>query len=388
MKQRKHGFSSKEGFALQCESAEKDKFSRTVGTLSIICFAFMLFLFGALVFLLPQESFSENENRVLATTKSLSNANADQFVKKIPSVLSDQFPFRERLASLHASVCLAFVGRANGVRVENRNVLSEEIRADIDSVSYLEESASAINELRFRFEKELNINSVVAICPPPYFIHSPKRSDSQTRTLLYSALRDLEFYDLSSYLNYEKSPYFSTDHHWNADGAYNAYFALCDELGVAPYVSSDFNRLCISEYFYGTTWSKACLPGISPDCFYTYRYEGDDDFRISGDIEHTGLYFSDFLSKKDKYSYFLGGNYGYIRIESSTQSERPTLLLIKDSYANALVPFLARHFDLIMIDPRYFYGDVFEIAKSSDQVLFLFGLTSLMTDIGLVNLTF
>ena len=92
-----------------------------------------------------------------------------------------------------------------------------------------------------------------------------------------------------------------------------------------------------------------------------------------------GFYDMTARSRKDKYSVFLGGNYGYIRIEGEGK-DRPRLLLLKDSYANSLIPFLARHFDIDAVDPRYFRGDIKDIAGTCDRALILYSIDQLATD--------
>jgi hypothetical protein len=74
----------------------------------------------------------------------------------------------------------------------------------------------------------------------------------------------------------------------------------------------------------------------------------------------------------------MGGNYSRIQIRSENTT-RPSVLLIKDSFANSVIPFLARHFDLDVIDPRYFRGDISSLIKESkcDKTLVLIGAGTL-----------
>ena len=54
----------------------------------------------------------------------------------------------------------------------------------------------------------------------------------------------------------------------------------------------------------------------------------------------------------------MGGNHPLTTVETGTANGR-TLLLIKDSYANALVPFLAAHYQtIVLVDPRYYKTDL------------------------------
>ena len=55
------------------------------------------------------------------------------------------------------------------------------------------------------------------------------------------------------------------------------------------------------------------------------------------------------------------------------------MLLLCDSYGDALAPFLARHFNLDIIDPRYYGGSVHELVKENKYtaVLVYFGMDTL-----------
>ena len=57
----------------------------------------------------------------------------------------------------------------------------------------------------------------------------------------------------------------------------------------------------------------------------------------------------DYLSEKDKYGALLDGTHNIQTVFSKTE-ERERLLVVKDSFANLLVPFLARHFDLVILN--------------------------------------
>jgi len=94
-----------------------------------------------------------------------------------------------------------------------------------------------------------------------------------------------------------------------------------------------------------------------------------------------GFYDRSYLEGKDKYGALIGGNNGRVRITDTENPDKPTLLLIKDSFAHAAVPYLAEHFQLEILDLRYWRGSTSELAVEigADQVLILTGLDSLAT---------
>ena len=192
--------------------------------------------------------------------------------------------------------------------------------------------------------------------------------------------------------------WFRTDHHWTARGAYEAYVALADTLGYEPYPLSDFTEETISRAFFGTTYASAGMRWTEADTLSLFRYEGDENFVTEiiegGQVVRSikGLYDQDALATHDKYSVFLGGTNTHIRVRSTQGEDRPVLFLIKDSYAQSLSPFLARHFDLILLDPRTFKtaGGTVDALLSDyapDRVLVLYGIDTLCDSASLRVLT-
>ena len=94
------------------------------------------------------------------------------------------------------------------------------------------------------------------------------------------------------------------------------------------------------------------------------------------------LYDTSKLKEKDKYAMFLGGNSGLIDIRTTADST-DRLLIVKDSYANSLVPFLTPYYrEIFMVDPRYYYGDIHEIMENNKitSVLFLYNGNTFVED--------
>jgi hypothetical protein len=189
--------------------------------------------------------------------------------------------------------------------------------------------------------------------------------------------------------------WYKTDHHWTAEGAYHAYAALGEVLGYEPYPQSDFFAQAVTDAFYGTTYATAGLRDTAPDTITLMRYEGDVQCRtiIHGAKERVldGLYDMDAATSDDPYNVFLGGTNAHVTVEPATTG-LPTLLIVKDSYAQSLAPFLSRHFRLILIDPRSFKPDaattLWSIVEQEkpDAMLILCGIDTLCSDLNLRSL--
>ena len=97
---------------------------------------------------------------------------------------------------------------------------------------------------------------------------------------------------------------------------------------------------------------------------------------------YDSLYVRDYLDVKDKYSSFTGSNQPIIEIDTNIENGKK-LLIVKDSYAHSLVPFLANHYEKItMVDMRYINGDLnyFIDMDEYNQALFMFNAVSFSTD--------
>ena len=78
---------------------------------------------------------------------------------------------------------------------------------------------------------------------------------------------------------------------------------------------------------------------------------------------------------ENKYLTFMGGDHPVAVVQTDT--EGPTILVIKESYGNALISWLTNHYNkIILIDPRQYYGKnsdidlaAFAQAQGVDQCL-------------------
>ena len=99
------------------------------------------------------------------------------------------------------------------------------------------------------------------------------------------------------------------------------------------------------------------------------------------------LFFKDKLTKKNHYEVFLGGNYDKVIITTVSQSDR-SLLLIKDSYANCMIPMLTPYFNkIVVIDPRYLTDSLDSIIKENDftHMMYLYNANTLFEDNSLIS---
>lgn len=184
--------------------------------------------------------------------------------------------------------------------------------------------------------------------------------------------------------------YFRTDHHWTADGAYYAYEALCETSGMEP-VSRDAREHVDFEGFVGSFYKdtgenpalkenpdtvRAYYP-VSQNTSLTYTTtEGrSNDWKVVWNVNDYGT--------SMKYSTFIAGDNPYTVIKNEDLDDGPRCVVVKESFGNALIPFLVDHYSRIyVIDYRYWKGDLtaFAADKGADDLIFMNNLSMIRSD--------
>ena len=162
--------------------------------------------------------------------------------------------------------------------------------------------------------------------------------------------------------------YFRTDHHWTTLGAYYAYNKLAEVMEVPQADINNFQE-GKQENFLGHLYAQAKTPSLKQyaDTIYYYKNEQNDlpmtpvtySYHPGERLEYDGKIFCP--EEGPKYELFLAGDHPFIEINTHCKNNR-TLLLLKDSYSNAMIPWLACGFQqILVIDPRTFDQKVVDI---------------------------
>ncbi len=313
----------------------------------------MICIISVAIFIIPQEEFSEEENRALAPMPRLDGEDiiSGRFFGGLSSFYADRIPLR-RLLIRSKAVCELALGKGqnNGVLFSSGGRLVD--RLEYSSYDGLWESLRRIDEL---FEGKQN--AAVAVVPRSADVYLEGESVEYLYSGVCQHLGDWNLCDiLKQKAEEECDVYYKTDHHLDSEGAYEIYAFIMRNLGYEPLGEWAFDRQMFCDDFYGSIYSKSGLLPLCADEIYLYRYEGDTDYTVRCEDIGCGLdslYDESAARIKDKYRVFTGGNHGMISISAQSGARRPTLLIYKDSFANAVLPLLARHFDLVVYDHRY-----------------------------------
>ena len=156
--------------------------------------------------------------------------------------------------------------------------------------------------------------------------------------------------------------YFRTDHHWTARGAYYAYLAFCDKKGLTPNSLDQFEKMEFPD-FLGTLYSgsnQAPSLEANPDTIEAFIPMATNDMVFIGNdnVEYDWHVVSDATEwdTSAKYNCFIGSDEPFSYIENPNLTDGSSILVVKESYGNAFVPFLVDHYQTTyVVDYRYFY---------------------------------
>lgn len=179
--------------------------------------------------------------------------------------------------------------------------------------------------------------------------------------------------------------YFRTDHHWTHQGAYYAYTALCGSAGFTPEPQSKFDtgkweNFVGSMYTYLSGYPQGNVLKENPDTVHYWKPFANCETYFYNSTALTGGTLMGTIcvvreEVENKYLTFMGGDHPVTIVTTDTQG--PCILVIKESYGNALISWLTSHYSkIILIDPREYFaknGDIelkdFAESQGVDQCL-------------------
>ena len=281
----------------------------------------------------PDRTFSQMENRNLEqlpvpSVKTLLNG---QCMKDFETYTTDQFVGRDGWIALKSTT-----ERVLGKK-ENNNVY---FAAGDTLISRFDEpdGEKVTNNLNYvnNFVENVDIPVTFSLIPTQACIWAdrlpagaPNASQTAILEQAKASVPGASWADLYTPLWEHKGEdiFYRTDHHWTSLGAYYGYTGLATALGYTP------------------------------------------------------------VPLNDKYSMVLGGNQPLGVVKNANNPDGPRLLIIRDSYADSLVPFLTPHFSEIhLLDLRYYKLSIADyIAQNGiDQALVLYSVPNFVTDSNLL----
>lgn len=398
----------------------------TVGIITAFILCFSVWCLVA-----PKQTFSENENRALASwpVYSFDTLKDGSYMSGIQTYLSDHFPLRDPFMTLKTKYEM-LTGREeiNDIYLAKDGYYIEAYKTPKQQKKII----TQFQKLQDAITTGAKENVRVMLVPTAISTYNAKLPGSapdrgvlrqvDTMNEIYTALPNMQKVDVWRALQTAAAQeetdrtrasgdadgaqpvanagdavcdtsaadglYYHTDHHWTTHGAYVGYQAYCNAAGLSPIPEADFQKTCVTTDFHGTIFSKLHDSTVPGDAITLYEYPANQltvSYPDTGEVTDT-LYNRDYLTQKDKYSMFLSNLHPLVEITNASADSDRQLVLIKDSYANSMVPFLVHHYQKIYVfDTRYYrFGPSSFINEHPEvtDVLLLYNMNTIDTDLG------
>lgn len=381
--------------------------NNTQTKLIIALFTAFIAVMGLLYIFMPKNSFSYTEKRFLAKFPDVSwdNIKSGDFSEDFEKYLADHAPFRNAFVAMNSYFQLATGNNgSSGVYLGKDGYLIEK--------PFERDNKLVVNATRITdFTEKIGIKTTLVVVPSKGYILNDKLpanaeeylDDEYCEAIGNLTKGKLTYIDLRDNLkeaSADNEIFYHTDHHWTSDGAFAAYKEICKVLGFNTPNEDDYD-IETTDGFYGTSYQSSGYTLTKPDKIKIYKNRisgGAAEVIISEGSKETtyeNMFFTDNLKEPegdiergdtnantgDKYTVYLDGNHSLVRIKTGNEGKK--MLLIKDSFAHCLAPFLAENYsEIIMIDQRYYRSPVSSIIESEgiDEIMFVYGIENLATD--------
>lgn len=316
------------------------------------------------------------------------------YMEDYETYYEERFAGKGIFASLNKSVETMFGKRdSDGIWKGQDGYLLEEIKApDEKNLKKNLEAINAFSEAYYNvpvyFMLVPNAANILSDKMPAY--HIGRDQDKQFDEIEGQLGAGINWADVRKTLKKHRDEdiYYRTDKNWTSLGARYGYEVLAQAMGLdtskapklEPYVvNNDFSGSLAEKSGYGTNYEDSISiyapdnPKDNPEVLVT-----DED----KDMKSATLYDISRLEGRDKYSLFLGGDHGMLDIRTTSENTE-RLLVLKDSYANCLIPFLVPFYrEIVVIDPALYDGNLQEVmqGKRFTGILFLYSGNSFVTD--------
>ncbi len=357
-------------------------------TIVFLCAIMMILLVADL--LQKDVLISPEENRILQTKPGLSGETlaSGEYMERYEEYLNDQF-----------------VGRANWITIQN--ITARAFQKKVMNDIYLAKDGYLMpRHLPEDFSLELqeaslsNLDAFLADYPQAKVMLVPTADSVLTDKLPAFA----PYFDQEAFLERAKERvgadrfidvlpvlrehageeiYYRTDRHWTTLGAYYGYEAFAKSFPKPPrwYLHGELQT--VKTDFRGDLYAKAKQHARPDNIMIFPRVMEADSYRITYDgyLNRRDFYEERYLEGNGSYRYFLDDTHGIVEIERESYLDG-TLLVIKDSYANAMIPLLAHHYKKIyVVDLNYFNANLTEYMQNKDiygnmDVLVLYNCTN------------
>ncbi len=364
------------------------KIARISQVVTAVLFCAFLAGFGLLHILLPDRNFSPVENRTLSSMPDFSwSALVDgSYTSRLEKYLEDQFPLRDGWMGLKNRYEYLLGKREfHGVYLCGDRLIHK-----IEDASRAEQNIAYLQKLTELTDIPVYLG-LIPTAAEVYRDQLPAGAENFDQAAYLKKVResvpDAVWVDMEKWMDGASgvSLFYRTDHHWTSAGAWHGYAALMEAMGE-PFEPLGTPET-VSEDFYGTLYSSSGVHWLAPDTIE--RYVSGESVTVENfeKGETHGLYVDSFLGEKDKYASFLGGNTPLYIIRNPEAASEEKLLVVRDSYSDAMAPFLSQYFaEIHLVDLRYYRTSVVEYARENgmDRIFVCYSVENFVKDLDAV----
>lgn len=356
---------------------------------------FLLLLLGSVViFLCPADTESilaENREPQQMPEFSMGAVASGEYMAQIDEYINDNVGFRSKLMNISDKIqsCFGFLPGDMGKVITTTSDIGTGVSQDSRLVIYdgkimemfkknpeaEQRYADALNSIRNNIPDTVAMYSMLIptqleFCEP--FYASAEDSQYDAIASVDSKLININTVDAygklaAASMTGDGYLYFNTDHHWTMDGAFCGYEAFAETTGALKYEKEWFMKKTMPEPFYGSLYLKAksqllhdtndtmSYYDVAEAGNYTMTMRAEDGITVYGTQSPV------FNTENNNYNIFFGGDQPLMEINNNNLPDGKTIVIIKDSYANALLPWLMNNYKtMVVIDPRSFGGNLLD----------------------------
>lgn len=394
--------------------------------LNIFIFLVLIYIFAILNMLAPKDkTISEVENRTLAKKPiySLDNLLSGKYFRDFEDFFADHFFDREKLVKVSKDITslkgikreeevflVDFAGQNVGGNEAPDDEVNENSEGDnvvatttgnllilndtvMELYKFNQEKAKLyadmINTVSEKFGENVKVYSLLAPIQIEFLENEKYKSLSDSQIDAMKFVNDnfsdnIIFVDAYTPIkkHYDEYVYYRTDHHWTALGAYYGYTGFAKAAGLDAVPLDSYKNNEARDYLgYISTVNPSETVNKNPDTVVYFIPPVKTEMKVFYYDKETGekkSYNGDVINKKytmldQKYGIFLGGDSALSVIKTNAETDKK-IMVIKDSYGNAFVPFLTPHYsEVYVVDPRHYKDSIVDLINENDigEVMFL-----------------
>lgn len=340
---------------------------------------FALLTVGLVRTLCVPKAVNDYENRYASQFPKLSVSDYvdGSFQDAVDDSLSDQIPFSQYMKKAYNNAKTGFLLSAihgvraltggdhgryvsfNGLCLYGEDYITNWPRTLADNQTDLDRKCASLNQT-FANHPELTfwVYYVEKDTDVDFFTGEKAGFSEYLMQNLTLPERQKTTYSVADFAAFSRQ-FFRTDTHWNLDGSYAGYRQLFDFLSCSGAPLEPAGDPVNVGTFSGVKARRVGADDVLTEPFYAYPYAFPEmtvtiDGQPADDYGDQANFLAGTSEKSLSYGSFYGGDEGEVIFSTGTTG-RESLLVIGDSFDNAILKLLASHYDtLYSVDLRYY----------------------------------